>query len=481
GKASKYNTRLQRLLPYACGHVLDAAVLDAATATAGDAAGGADRFRPLAVASGLFALTAAAGLGVYARSLMLNVAGNRIVRRVRTRLFASILSQEAAFFDGSKAGDLISRLNNDAWLIKGAVTTEAVAGLRGIVMSVGSTSLLFYTSPSLAVVSLLSIPPVFLMARVVGRSLKEKQKVVQSLHGEATNVAEEAIGGIKTVQLFNAERSECGRYAGAISNAHEEEISVGRTKAAFDGVVHVAANGAVLLVLGYGGTLVLANELSAGDLTGFLMYSLLMAGNVSSLSGTYAEAMKSVAAAGRVFDVIDRVPGIPSSLRTSGEEREEKAIDPFVHGEEKESISIRFADVGFAYPARPEVPVLGPNFCLEIDPGQNIALVGGSGAGKSTVSLLLARLYNLDKGDIFLNGHNITDIEPSILREQIGVVSQEPLLFDCTIAENIRYGRPDANDEDILEAARAAHVTHFTAGLPLGLETQVGPRGTQLR
>mmetsp|Transcript_4747 Transcript_4747/g.9311 ORF Transcript_4747/g.9311 Transcript_4747/m.9311 type:complete len:693 (+) Transcript_4747:206-2284(+) len=473
------------LLPYACGHVLDAAILEAST-TPGTNADGSGQFSPVTIALGLFGLTGTAGLGVYARSLMLNMAGNRIVSRIRQRLFSSILSQESAFFDKTKSGDMISRLSNDSWFIKSAMTTEAVAGLRGVVMSVGSTSLLFYTSPKLALVSLLSIPPVFLMARIVGRKLKEKQKTVQSLHGTATDIAEEVFGGIKTVQLFNAERSECDRYDAAIANAHDEEISVGRTKAAFDGVVHVAANGAVLLVMGYGGTLVLANELSAGDLTGFLMYSLLMAGNVSSLSGTYAEMMKSIAAAGRVFDVIDRVPEIPSSLRTASTDEERDAeeensrIPFFAHGKDRESISIRFDGVEFTYPIRPDAPVIGPDFSLDIDAGSVVALVGGSGSGKSTVSLLLARLYNIDKGNIFLNGRDLMDIEPAIVREQIGVVSQEPLLFSGSISDNIKFGRPDASDDEIREAARAAHVTHFTDDLPLGLETEVGPRGTQL-
>lgn len=229
------------LLPYACGHVLDAAMLEAATP-----GGSGDQFSPFTVALGLFGLTGTAGLGVYARSLMLNIAGNRIVSRIRRRLFASILSQEIAFFDQTKSGDLISRLANDSWFIKSAMTTEAVSGLRGIVMSVGSTSLLFYTSPSLALVSLLSIPPVFLMARIVGRTLKDKQKSVQGLHGNATNIAEEVFSGIKTVQLFNAERLEYDRYATGITAAHDKEVDVGRTKAAFDGVVHVAANGKIL-------------------------------------------------------------------------------------------------------------------------------------------------------------------------------------------------------------------------------------------
>ncbi len=468
------------LLPYACGNVLDMALLEAS-------GGGGDGTSPFTIALGLFGLTGTAGLGVYARSLMLNIAGNKIVSRIRRQLFASIISQESAFFDKTKSGDLISRLSNDAQYIKSAVTTEAVSGLRGMVMSIGSTSLLFYTSPTLAVISLLSIPPVFLAARLVGRSLKEKQKIVQELHGKATNVAEEVFGGFKTVQLFTAEHHEYERYANAINDAHDKEISVGKKKAAFDGIVHVAANGAVLLVLGYGGTLVLANEMTAGDLTGFLMYSLLMAGNLSSLSGTYTEMMKSVAAAGRTFDIIDRNPQIPSSFHGSYIEVNENTLlhQSTSHAGEdldqlKGPLSISFRDIEFAYPVRKDAPVLGPKFSLNVNAGENIALVGGSGSGKSTVALLLARLYDIDKGRIDVNDIDIMNLDPAALRQQIGVVSQEPLLFAGTIADNIRYGRIDASDEDIEAAARAAHVLSFTDNLPLGLDTQVGHRGTQL-
>ena len=459
------------ILPYACGHVLDMAMLEAAGTSE-------EAFSPFSVAFGLFGLTGAAGVGVYARSLMLNIAGNRIVSRMRRQLFGSILSQEAAFFDQTKSGDLISRLSNDAQYIKSAVTTEAVSGLRGIVMSIGSTSLLFYTSPTLAMVSLLSMPPVFLSARAVGRTLRDKQKMVQELHGKATNVAEEVFSGHKTVQLFAAEKHEHERYSYAINEAHCKEIQVGRTKAAFDGIVHVAANGAVLLVLGYGGTLVLAEQMTAGELTGFLMYSLLMAGNLSSLSGTYAEMMKCTAAAGRTFDIIDRIPLIPSSFQNDNDKV--SLAQSQLQTTKKKPLSIRFEDITFSYPTRKDALVLGPKFSLNVVAGENIAIVGASGSGKSTAGLLMTRLYDCDRGNIYLDDENIMNLDPTFLRSQIGVVSQEPLLFSGSIADNIRYGRQDASDDDIVEAAKAAHVMHFADALPNGLNTQVGDRGSQL-
>ena len=200
-----------------------------------------------------------------------------------------------------------------------------------------------------------------------------------------------------------------------------------------------------------------------------------MAGNISSLSGTYTEIQKSLAAAGRVFDIIDKVPQISSLLNTT--DHKETSNNPFEHAE---SISIKFENVGFSYPTRVDVPVIGPNFSLDINAGENIDLVGGSGSGKSTIGLLLSRLYNLDEGKILLNGRDISELDPSVVREQIGVVSQEPLLFYGSIADNIRYGRPNATDEEVEEAARKAHVTQFSDTLPQGLETQVGSRGTQL-
>jgi len=474
------------LLPFVSGRVIDSAILAASNPTVAE-------FSTAPVALGLFGLTAVAGGGVYTRSLLLTTAGNRIVSRLRRRLFASAVAQDAAYFDATPTGDILSRLSADAQLVQAAVTTQAVSALRGSVMSTGAAAMLFQTSASLAFVSMSTLPPVLLAARHFGRTLRKRQAEVQALHAEATVTAEEVISGIKTVKQFGAERHELGRFSSAVENAHDEAIRSGKLQAAFDGAVHVAANGAVLCVLGYGGGMVLSGDITAGDLTGFLMYSLLMAGNISSLSSTYADMMKSVAAAGRVFSVIERVPMIPSTL-CHEEETSTKDITTDLAGTKatqyaplhSRKLPIEFQNLTFAYPTRPDAAVIGPKFSLKIRAGEVMALVGGSGSGKSTIAALLTRLYDISPSEdgttsaILIDGHDIRDLDPSTLRECVGIVSQEPLLFSTTIEENIRYGKLSASDEEVREAARVAHVLEFAENFPEGLQTCVGSRGTQL-
>ena len=476
------------LLPHLSGKVIDAAVLAAADPVGAE-------FSAAPVAMGLFGLTALAGGGVFVRSLLLTKAGNRIVSRLRRRLFASALAQDAAYFDATPTGDVLSRLSADCQLVQAAVTTQAVSVLRAIFMSVGAAAMLFQTSGTLALVSLGTLPPVLVAARHFGRALRDRQARVQSLHAEATSAAEETISGIRTVKQFGAERHEIRRYSVTADAAHEEAIRAGGLQAAFDGGVHVAANGAVLCVLGYGGTLVLAGELTAGDLAGFLMYSLLMSGNISSLSSTYADMMKSVAAAGRIFEIVDRTPNIPATFDSLAEtslfETDPGGRQITANKGENllsHQLSVEFRNIRFAYPARPDVDVIGPGFSLKINPGEILAVVGGSGSGKSTLAALLTRLYDISlpcKEDadcdsaVLIDGVDVRDIDPAVLRECIGIVSQEPQLFSTTIEENIRYGKLSASNDEVREAARIAHVLNFADGLPDGLQTFVGSRGTR--
>jgi ABC-type multidrug transport system fused ATPase/permease subunit len=497
------------LLPYASGAVIDYTTM----ASSGDGGG------PILLASGLFGLTALSGAGVYFRTLWLAQAGNRIVARLKQRLLASILSQESAFLDQQTTGDLLSRLTSDAQLVQSAVTTQAVSGLRGLVMSTGSAGMLLYTSPPLAVISCCTLPPIFILTRHFGRRLAKQQEAVQQLLGDATSLAEQSLGSVTTVKQFVAEDFESNRYRNAIAAAHTQAVDTAHNQAQLEAGASICGNAAILGVLGYGGTLVMDGSISAGDLTGFVMYSLLLAGNLSGLTSVYSDLVRAMASSDRIFDILDRTPAIRSKrksnsndnnnikLLSSGEETENDplATVDYVHdlytsssNEDNDDSSsttttkaasalqaaplIQMEGLHFRYPARPDIAVL-KNLSLTIAPGEVVALVGGSGSGKSTVASLLTRLYDADEPSMIrLDGRPLCEYDLDDLRRRmVGIVSQDPVLFRGTIRDNIRYGEFETvSEDDILEAARQAHVLDFAQGFPDGLDTMVGPRGMQL-
>ena len=493
------------LFPYASGQVIDSTIQ--AAAAGGDAS---QTMSPLLMASGLFGLTAVAGAGVYLRSLWLAQAGNRVVARLKQRLYASVLRQDSAFLDKQTTGDILSRLSADAQEVEWAVTHQAVAALRGVVMTVGSAAMLLYTSPSLAAVSVCTLPPIFIATRRIGEKLEIQQEQVQKLEGEASSFAEQALSSISTVKQFVSEDYENTRYHNAVAASHRKALETAHMQAQLEAGAHISSQGAVLCVLGYGASLVLDGAITAGDLTGFVIYSLLMAGNLSSLSSIYSDLVRAVAASNRVFAILDRVPEVRSEVTTDGKIKDLFTLQHLeadggplvdvdfipksiysntftrqVNGEtvaqQSQPVSIVFDSVNFRYPTRLDVEVL-KDFSLTIEPGEVVALVGGSGSGKSTVASLLTRLYDVESREsIRLNGKSVRDYDLADLRHMIGVVPQEPVLFRGTIRENIVYGEwGRVTDDQIMEAARLAHVLDFAEDFTDGLDTMVGPRGSQL-
>jgi ATP-binding cassette subfamily B protein len=397
------------------------------------------------------------------RYVLFTTAGERIVARLREDCYRAILRQEIAFFDERRTGDLLSRLSADTSVLQNAVSVNVSQGLRNLATAIGGVVLLFYTSPSLTLLMLVVVPPIALSAVTYGRRLRALSREVQEAVGSASEVAEESLAGIRTVRSFAAEPIEAERYGKAVMRSFElarRRIRLGGT---FAGVASFFGLSAASLVLWRGGHLVLDGAMSVGDLTAFLVYTILVAVSLGSITDLYGDLTKAGGAAERLFELLDREPAMPK--------KGEQLAD--VKG------AIVFDHVGFRYPARPDVRVLDA-VDLDIAPGQLVAIVGASGAGKSTIAGLLSRLYDPSEGTVSLDGHDLRALDPDWLREQVGVVSQEPILFSTSIADNVRYGKRGATQDEIEAAAKVANAHDFVGRFPEGYATNVGERGVQL-
>ena len=404
------------------------------------------------------------GVAVAGRAWLFSLAGERGVKRVREQLFHSLVSQEVAFFDGQRTGDLQSRLASDTASLQGLLSAQLSTALRNVVQVIGALALLFYTSVRLTGVMLAVVPAVAFGAVYYGRKIRGLARKSQDALADAGHVAEESLSAIRTVRAFAAEDAEDRRYGAAVATA----FGFARTRAAagsiFMGATYTGIYAAIALVLGYGGSLVAAGELTAGALTAFLVYTLLIAMGLGTLAEIWAESMRGLGAAERVFELIDRAPAM---LLRGGRTLAKVAG------------RLAYQGVHFSYPARPGTEVLH-GVDLLVEPGEVVALVGPSGSGKSTLGSLLVRLYDPSSGRLTLDGVDLRELDPSWLRSQVGVVSQEPVLFSTTIAENVRYGRPGASDAEVRAALENANALAFVLGFPDGLDTMVGERGQQL-
>lgn len=409
----------------------------------------------------IFAVQAVA---VALRYYLFSIAGERIVTRLREQVYRSIIEQEIGFFDARKTGELTSRITADATVMQNTVSVNLSMGLRNLVIVVGGLALLLVSSPKLTILMLALVPPVALSAVVAGRRLSKLSKKAQDALARANEAAEEAIAGIRTVRSFSREAAEAMRYRDRIWESFGVSRRRIRVVAFFIGAMNLAAFGSVSAVLWFGGRMVMAGDLSVGELASFILYTLIVAMSMSALANLWSDFARARGASERVFELLDREPLVDAG---GGDTLDE------VHG------LIEFEDVSFAYPVRSEVTVLD-DVILRLDPGQVVALVGPSGAGKSTIAAMLLRLYDPTDGLIRLDGCDLRSLDARWLRTQIGTVAQEPVLFSTEVGANIRYGRPDATNEKVEAAARAANAHDFISELPEGYETEVGERGVRL-
>ncbi|CAM9285909.1 unnamed protein product [Laminaria digitata] len=418
------------------------------------------------------------------------VAGERVAARLRNLAFGSMVVQETAFFDRNRTGDLVNRLASDVFLVQGSVTSSAAQGLRNLLMVVGCTGMLTYLSPELAVVSVAIFPPVAGIGVWFGRRMKRQQKGVQEALAASSSVAEEVLSNIRTVRQFSAELREGGRYSAKVEDSYHLAAKVGITNSFFQGAMHFGGHASLCAVMALGGqqARIAHGALSVGDMTSFLLYSTFLAVNFGGLTSVYSQVMRALGASERVMDIITSAEVPTVAAATNGAVATDaadaavganleitggKALPRMVAGR------VVFKDVHFSYPTRPHASVLG-GLTLEVEAGSSLAIVGASGCGKSTVLRLLTRLYDPLSGSIELDGVPLNTLEPRGLRGRIGVVEQEPVLFGGSVADNIRYGRPEASQEQVAKAAAVANASAFIEGFPDGYDTQVGEGGVQM-
>ncbi|EED14942.1 ABC multidrug transporter Mdr2 [Talaromyces stipitatus ATCC 10500] len=443
-------------IPFSIGKIMD-------LATKGDEGEGLfGMSMPMfyAALAGIICLGAAAN---YGRIIILRIVGERVVARQRSKLFRRTFVQDAEFFDANRVGDLISRLSSDTLIVGKSITQNLSDGLRSIVSCTAGFGAMAYVSLKLSSVLALLLPPIGVAAFFYGRTIRNLSRKIQKNLGTLTKIAEERLGNVKTSQAFAAEISEVGRYNHQVKKIFELGRKESLISATFFSSTGLMGNMTILILLYVGGGLVQSGGITLGELTSFLMYTVYAGSSLFGLSNFYSEIMKGVGAASRLFELQDREPKISP---TKGDPVQ-SARGP-----------IRFENVTFSYPTRPAVTIF-KDLDFEIPQGSNVAIVGPSGGGKSTIASLLLRFYNPVSGRILINGKDITTMNAKALRRKIGLVSQEPVLFSGTIAENIAYGVPGATKAEIVAAARQANC-QFISDFPAGLETNVGPRGAQL-
>lgn len=417
------------------------------------------------IALGLVAVFAVQAGANFVQVYLLSSSTERIVAALRARTFAHLIRLSPAFFTERRTGELTSRLSSDLGLLQSLLGTWVSELSRQILFLLGGALMMFVTNFRLTLTTLAVVPLVVGAALFFGRSLRKASTTVQDRIAEAMGMADESFGAIRTVQSFTREAEETRRFGALLRELVGVAVHRARTRALFFSVVGFVAFGAVAAVLWQGGTQVLAGKLTAGTLVAFLFYALFVAAAVGSLATLFGNFQEAVGAATRVFELLDTRPTVCDPAAP-------QSLPAPLRGE------VEFEGVAFRYTPS-QAPVIH-DISFRMGQGEVVALVGRSGAGKTTIASLLPRFWDVSEGRITLDGLDVRDLALDTLRGAIGIVPQEPVLFSGTIRENIAYANPGAGETEIVRAARAAHAWEFIEKLPDGLDTRVGERGVKL-
>lgn len=397
-------------------------------------------------------------------SLFVNFTENTLAN-LRLALYTNLVKLPMTFFSQKRVGELNSRISADITQIQDTLTTTIAEFLRQFILIIGGIILLATESFKLTLLMLSVVPLVAIAAVVFGRFIRKYSKKVQDQVAESQVIVEETMQGISIVKAFANEWYEIARYKGKISEVVKLAIKGGKYRGYFASFIIFCLFGAIVAVVWYGVRLSIAGEMSVGQLISFVLYSTFVGASFGGIAELYAQIQKAIGATERVFELLDESP--------------EKINSDLNKNQEKIKGNVTFKNVAFSYPTRQEIQVLKDvNFSAEF--GQKIAIVGPSGAGKSTISSLLLRFYDITSGEICVDGKNIYDYDLENLRGNMSIVPQDVILFGGTIRENIAYGKPDATDEEIIQAAKQANAFNFVDSFPEKFETLVGERGVKL-
>ncbi len=401
-----------------------------------------------------------------ARYYLVITLGERIVADLRSNVFNHLTALSVSYFDQTKTGEILSRLTADTTQIKSAVGASVSVALRNIVLFVGASIMMVITSPRLSLFVLIAIPVIVLPLYGFGRAIRKRGRVAQDTLADASAYAGELLGGMRTLQAFTNETMARSRFAGAVERAFEAAKSATGARAVLTAIAIFLVFGSVVLVLWVGAQDVIAGDITPGRLSQFVLYAVFAASGLGQLSEVWGELSQASGAAERLFEIMNVKPEI-------------KAPDHPIALPEPARGEIAFESVKFSYPTRPETLVLD-GVSLRVRPGEKVAIVGPSGAGKSTIFHLILRFYDPSSGTISFDGVRIADADPLALRRHIALVPQDTVIFAASVADNIRFGRPDASDADVKHAAELALASEFINRLPQGFETPVGERGVTL-
>jgi len=392
--------------------------------------------------------------------------GERVVADLRAAVFRHLTRLDPAFFDQAQSGEIVSRLTADTTQVKSAFGVSISIALRNGVLFVGAVALMVWTSPKLSALVLVAIPLIVVPLVISGRSVRRRSRAAQDRLADASAYAAEAIGAVRTMQAFGMEDAAAARFARAADDAFEAARLSTTMRSILTGTAIFLVSASVVGVLWYGAQDVLAGTITGGRLSQFMLYAVFAASSLGQLSEVYGELTQAAGAAERLAEILATEPVIRAPVRPR------ILPDPPLG-------TLAFEDVRFAYPTRSEQPAV-ESLTFAIAPGERVALVGPSGAGKSTVLQLLLRFYDPQVGRVLVDGRSVAEVDPQALRARMALVPQEPTIFATTISDNIRYGRPDAGEDEVRRAAQLASADGFIRALPQGYATVIGERGVTL-